>query len=412
MAELRQILPKPGPTAPAALVQQLRLGQHQLSPFDSRITTFVADLSRRLRRHPSVAAAPALGALAYWIRPASITRLEQDWDRLVDLEPSLVRVPRGLVFHLPPTNVDTLFVYSWLLSALCGNANVIRLSESAIAGSEALLDVVAQSLDEHPTVAASTALITYGHEREITGELSQSDVRVIWGGDETVAAIRSVPAAPYTREVAFPDRYSLSVLGAGAVSQLDDEGLAGLAHRFFNDAYWFDQLGCASPRLIIWLGDEETSRRGSGRFRDALRTQLQHQGHPPTPASATIAKLVHVADTAASGSVHSVDWADSSLTAASLSTLDRLERDSPGGGLFYEMQIESLDSLVPFIRRRDQTLTAFGVDRSALIDFVHAAGPRGVDRVVPVGEALTFGRYWDGIDLLVEFTRAVTIDCP
>ncbi|MFC6804089.1 acyl-CoA reductase [Deinococcus caeni] len=37
-------------------------------------------------------------------------------------------MPRGLVFHVPPANVDTIFIYSWLMSVLAGNRNVIRLS--------------------------------------------------------------------------------------------------------------------------------------------------------------------------------------------------------------------------------------------------------------------------------------------
>jgi hypothetical protein len=38
---------------------------------------------------------------------------------------------------------------------------------------------------------------------------------------------------------------------------------------------------------------------------------------------------------------------------------------------------------------------------------VRAANGRGVDRIVPFGEALTFGRFWDGYDLLAELTRRV-----
>src|SRR5229473_1854189 len=41
------------------------------------------------------------------------------------------RFPRGLVFHVPPANVDTIFVYSWALSALAGNRNVVRISPRA-----------------------------------------------------------------------------------------------------------------------------------------------------------------------------------------------------------------------------------------------------------------------------------------
>ena len=38
-----------------------------------------------------------------------------------------------------------------------------------------------------------------------------------------------------------------------------------------------------------------------------------------------------------------------------------------------------------------------------------ADGP-GLDRLVPFGQALTFNRYWDGYDLLQEFTRRVYLE--
>lgn len=30
---------------------------------------------------------------------------------------------------------------------------------------------------------------------------------------------------------------------------------AGLAEGFYPDAFWFNQLACSSPRLVIWVGD-------------------------------------------------------------------------------------------------------------------------------------------------------------
>ena len=34
----------------------------------------------------------------------------------------------------------------------------------------------------------------------------------------------------------------------------------------------------------------------------------------------------------------------------------------------------------------------------------------GIDRIVPMGKALTFNRYWDGYDLLAEMIRHVYVE--
>jgi hypothetical protein len=51
----------------------------------------------------------------------------------------------------------------------------------------------------------------------------------------------------------------------------------------------------------------------------------------------------------------------------------------------------------------------FGFTAEALRAFVEAAGGRGIDRIVPFGQALRFASTWDGMDLTREFTRLVTV---
>jgi hypothetical protein len=52
-------------------------------------------------------------------------------------------------------------------------------------------------------------------------------------------------------------------------------------------------------------------------------------------------------------------------------------------------------------------MTISGFDGAEVAGFVRAVNGRGIDRIVPFGEALTFGRFWDGYDLLAELTRRV-----
>ena len=59
--------------------------------------------------------------------------------------------------------------------------------------------------------------------------------------------------------------------------------------------------------------------------------------------------------------------------------------------------------------RKDQTITAHGFTDEELTAFARSLHGRGVDRIVPFGEALSFGSLWDGYDLLAELTRTIDV---
>jgi hypothetical protein len=89
--------------------------------------------------------------------------------------------------------------------------------------------------------------------------------------------------------------------------------------------------------------------------------------------------------------------------------LPAIRREHCGGGVLFQFYAGSLDELVGFVERRDQTLTYFGFSESELKKLVLLLNGGGLDRLVPVGQALSFQRFWDGYDLLQELTRHVYI---
>jgi CO dehydrogenase/acetyl-CoA synthase gamma subunit (corrinoid Fe-S protein) len=95
------------------------------------------------------------------------------------------------------------------------------------------------------------------------------------------------------------------------------------------------------------------------------------------------------------------------LTVLDLETLDGFDRTHPGAGLFYAATVDRLEELASFVVRKDQTMTISGFDGVEVAELVRAVNGRGIDRIVPFGEALAFGRFWDGYDLLAELTRRV-----
>ena len=210
-------------------------------------------LSGRLLKAPAERRAPHYVALAYWLRPAALTRLSEELVRTD--APGRVRVPRGVALHLPPTNVDTLFVYSWAMSVLAGNTNVVWLAEHLAPDTQWLVSTVARVVAEHGEADRHLFCnYAYGGETE-RGLARHFDLRMIWGGDAKVDAVSRVPIRPDGLSIGFPDRQSLAIIATDAYEQADETAREALASDFFNDVFWFDQMGCGSPRVLVWLGD-------------------------------------------------------------------------------------------------------------------------------------------------------------
>ena len=119
-----------------------RTGAPAREPFSAARMDTLARLSAALLADRVLRQDPASVAVAYWLRRAQLTRLAEEQARRAAAEPDVVRVPVGRVLHLAPSNVDTLFIYSWALAYLCGNASVVRLSRSPASSSRRCCGVI------------------------------------------------------------------------------------------------------------------------------------------------------------------------------------------------------------------------------------------------------------------------------
>src|SRR5262245_19722913 len=126
MSKLDQRFPVAAPTSTSELLAEMaeEPTDGRLRVGDPRVRDFLTALARRLLAPSSARRFPELASLGFFLRRGEVEKL------LDSAQPAMgqLRFPRGLVFHVPPANVDTIFVYSWALSALAGNANVVRIS--------------------------------------------------------------------------------------------------------------------------------------------------------------------------------------------------------------------------------------------------------------------------------------------
>ncbi|MFQ7856470.1 MAG: hypothetical protein ACLRIS_16355 [Flavonifractor plautii] len=78
-----------------------------------------------------------------------------------------------------------------------------------------------------------------------------------------------------------------------------------------------------------------------------------------------------------------------------------------GFGLFFEAALPSLEALAPLLPPKAQTLVCGGLEPAEVAALLARAGARGVDRVVPLGQALEMDTVWDGRDLIAALSRII-----
>ncbi len=215
--KVRQFLPVPiQATTVEAVCPEEFLRRQPMTAFDPLIMDFLDETSRCILKLPAVKESPELVALAFWLRRANIRSIVDGF--LETVGPHELAKPWGIAFHVAPSNVDTIFLYSWALSMLAGNINLVRVSQSNTLQLELLLGVL-QKLMSDPrwqSVAERNVVLTYPRNDQTNRFFSErADVRVIWGGDDTVRQLRALPAKPRTKEISFADKVSSTVIQAG-----------------------------------------------------------------------------------------------------------------------------------------------------------------------------------------------------
>ena len=379
-----------------------------LPPFSDDALSFVEAFSSRLFASDAVQQYPELSALAFWMRPARIAKIKSDFTKQYC---ERILLGRGTVFHIAPANVDTLFVYSWFLSLLVGNTNIIRLSSRENAQLQILIDLLNGLFEEErfSEIRRRTLLVRYGHDDEITEHFSsQCDVRVIWGGDATIQHIRRVSIPATAVELPFADKFSLAVIDAKAFAGSAEQ--AKVIDNFYNDAYWFGQLACSSPRLVVWLGTKDDILPARQLFWSLLEKKVT-QAQPDLSAADVMNKFV-------SSSMMAMEHPGVILHRDAMGFIYRVqvnslqdvdENNHCGAGLFFEAKIDQLQDLTSYLSKRNQTITSYGIERKEWQQMIETCRPSGVDRIVAMGKALEFSVVWDGSDLLRSFCREVTI---
>ena len=385
------------------LVGDKNISKRSVLPYDNNICDFLGDLSDELNSNSESKNYPDIKTLAFWCRRQNINNLKK---KFLSNE---TRVGLGLIFHITPSNIPTNFAYSLIFGLITGNSNIIKIPTQNFLQVEIICKSINKLLKKkHKSIGKMISIVRYSDNDNYTKKISSiCNARVIWGGDNSIKNIRNFPLNQRALDIAFADRYSFCVMNTSEVMKLGKKEIKRLVERFYNDTYLVDQNACSSPHLVVWLGKKVDKARN--KFWRHLHYHVNKKYILTETAS--LDKYTQLCSHILSlGNLKKYELYSNSIYTTFLRKLNKNIHNLRGKwGFFYEYNINDLNKMKSYINNKYQTLTYFGINKDVLKNFILKNQLEGIDRIVPIGQALDNSFFWDGYDLNRTLSRVVDI---
>lgn len=370
-------------------------------PFHDEVLDFLNELSKTLMKNPKSRLYSDVVTFAFWIRKTSLLLLKNKHSR----QDGNIRLGRGTAFHIAPSNVPVNFAYSLVAGLLMGNSNIVRIPSREFPQIGIIIDGIHETLKRYERISPYIVLVRYGKNKDVNDLLSAiADIRIVWGGDETIAELRKSELPPRSTEITFADRYSIAVINSEIYLASDNK--KKIAEDFYNDTYFSDQNACTSPGIVVWTGKEKN--KAKKQFWDELHCLVKQKYTFQDIQGVNKLTSSYLAAVAELGVKMEQHHDNLIIRAVVQKITERLMDLKDNSGFFFEYDCDDLLDLKPLCDdKRCQTLGLLG-DKEKLIPLL-TSGIRGVDRVVPIGKTMDFELIWDGYDLYSQLTRVIRL---
>ncbi len=370
--------------------------------FDKNIILLLNAVSKEILSSTKCKKFPDLVSFGFWCRASNIKAIFNNYSFFKN------RVGRGSVLHITPSNVPTNFAYSMVFGLLSGNNNIIRLPSKNFHQVEILCNIL-KKLSKKIIYKKSfnrLLLIKYEHSDLISSELSKDvEARIIWGGDNTINKFKSFITKPRCIDLAFANRYSISLIDSDKLGKLNSNDLAILTKKFYNDTYTMDQFGCSSPNSVFWLGKNSVAKK---KFWLELSNIVNNEYNLDlSGANKKISNLMNY--TLDKNKTFKVNIKNFNLITLKSNKLSLDNFENINFGSFLEINLQDINHLRKYTSEKLQTVTYYGTDFKNIKKFIIKNKIKGIDRIVPIGRAFDLTPEWDGVDIISTLSRTLGI---
>ncbi len=314
--------------------------------------------------------------------------------------------PLGIVGHWPAGNIEIQPVLSMTCALLGGNASLVRVPARLDEPTRLIVEKLEQS-DSKGVLTGRVRILVFDHaRRDLQEAMARSaDGAMIWGGEEAVLQVRSLPFPYWARLAIFGPRISVAAMDADSWSRTGEQ--ESWCKRIARDVWQFDQQACSSPQVLFL---EKKIGHSPREFVHSLRRafELEDRLHPrqTIPAALTTAICQARASWLLDNVANSAFFSQGPEWTILLGSGTEIPQPTQGKTL----TVLEVDDLLDPIAKLDgnvQTLGLAMADPEREIMLASIAARKGVDRIVKLGRMHVFAPPWDGVDLIRPMVRMV-----
>ncbi len=323
---------------------------------------------------------------------------------------------RGLVCHWLAGNVQILGMFALVQSIISKNVNLLKISSRDDGVFTDILNEfkgVEYTTEDGYTIKGddllkTIAVIYFNRFADNLGEemSKEADVRIAWGGRESVETVSGYPARYDAETVIFGPKLSYSVIAKEELSSLQEA--KKLARKVSVDVSVFDQTGCASPHnLYIEEGGDVSPEEFCNILADSMqKTEIQIPKPQMSPEQVSqIHSIRGVYDF--KGTIKGSETMSWTIL---FDDQDEINKPVYNRVLFIHKVKNIFDSL-KYIDDNTQTVGIAAPKKKAL-EFAVEATRKGVMRLPLIGRMLNFEMPWDGIFLFDRLVKWNTYGGP
>jgi len=374
-------------------------------PFNDLAVDFMIDFSNGLKKEKGVNNFPNLIYLMFWCNKKRINDLKNNHSS------EQLRLGRGLIFHITPSNVPTNFIYSFFFGLLSGNSNIVRLPSKNFPEKKIILSLINKLFKNKKYINLKDSNLFLNYEKD-EGEYTKNissicDGRIIWGGNETINQIRKFWIPERAVELTFADRYSISIIDLNSLKKKKDKELQQVVKNFFYDSYMMNQSACNSPHFVFWIGKKNNKLQN--KFWSLLSNFVNKKFY--LDKKSAVDKYSNLIENIfIQKNFEDLKMYKNNLYVVSPNkNLEKIENIRGINGTFFQKNISKISNLKNFITKKCQTVTYLGLEKKELKKFLTENNLLGIDRMVPIGKGLEIDTVWDGYDIINNLSRIITL---
>jgi hypothetical protein len=314
--------------------------------------------------------------------------------------------PIGVVGHWPAGNIEIQPVLSLTCALLGGNTCIVRIPSGLLEISSRIMEKLVQ-VDQTGILTERIFMAAFDHSRlDLHRAMAEAvDGAMIWGGDEAVTQIRSLPFPNWARLAVFGPRLSVAAMEAETWGNQSER--FSWCQRLARDVWQFEQRACSSPQVLFL---EKSNRYDPLDFVKSLQHAFDEENriHPRLIADSALTSAICQARTSwlLDDVAHRAFFPKSPDWTILLGEGSTIPKPTQGRTL----SVLLIDDLFEPIRKFDGNVQTLGLgmhDSAKEEALATAAASRGVDRIIKIGRMHVFSSPWDGSNLIHPMVRLV-----